>query len=138
MVVSVRGLDYSTRWRDYSWVVRRELRKWKPELAWAPKDLRNCLTTFARLEGLDADIVDQYSGRVARGVAARHYLPKFTAVSAGEREALETQMECLREKVTKPLNRAIAGKEKAEILNIFERPEETPLTSSKSSAHNSS
>ena len=57
------------------------------------KDLRNCLPTFAVMQGLLNDVWEQYLGHAPRTVTARHYIPRLASASIGESEALERQME---------------------------------------------
>ena len=106
------------------------LRKRQIELAekvgWKPKDLRNCLPTFAVMAGRQSDFWEQYSGRAPRTVYACHYVPKLTTVSMGEHESLSRQMAFFRFHVVDHLNKAIAGEGGAQILNFFEPGREQP------------
>lgn len=113
-------------WCNYSKEVIEALSAWDAEIGWKPKDLRNCLPTFAVMTGLQNDFWEQYSGRAPKTVYARHYVPKLTTVSKGQVEALEQQMKFFHFHVVDHLNKAIAGEGIAEILNFFEPAQEQP------------
>ena len=97
-----------TSWMNWSKALTRAIRTWNPDVDWKPKDLRNCLPTFAATEGLLNDLWEQYLGHAPRTVTAQHYIPRLTSVTQGEAGALEKQMGLFRLHVTEPVNRAVA------------------------------
>jgi len=70
VVVGTDGLGYTDH-RSYGRKVRESLRAWNPNLAWPPKDLRNCLITFAEECGLQLNLIEQYIGHAAKSVSRR-------------------------------------------------------------------
>jgi integrase len=96
------GLGYTRKdgWRQYSHELRNWMREWNNDLSWAPKDLRNCLPTFATMAGIKNDLWEQYIGHAPASITAKHYVPKLTSASIGEREALLSAMDTLRKIVT--------------------------------------
>jgi len=109
------------------------MKAWNPEIDWKPKDLRNCLPTFAAMRGLLNDVWEQSLGHAPRTITARHYVPRLASVSIGEASALKEQMTPFRHHVTEPLNSAIKSKLGTTNLNFFEREAPNLLTSLKSS-----
>ncbi|MFC1601287.1 tyrosine-type recombinase/integrase, partial [Candidatus Sumerlaeota bacterium] len=110
VVLSAKGCSYGENsFVNYSKQIREAMLKWNPEIDWKPKDLRNCLPTFAAIKGLSNDIWEQYIGHAPRTVTQRHYVPRLTAASLGEREQLDEQMEVFRRQVVDPLNTAVKG-----------------------------
>ncbi len=105
----------------YSKTVRKQLRQWNPKVEWAPKDLRNCLPTFAATKGLLNDVWEQYLGHSPKTITARHYIPRLASPSLGEGEALQRQVKLFESLVLDPLEQAILEGEGHEALNIFER-----------------
>lgn len=121
VVASAKGFAYGEWWVNYSKEVSGALKSWNSKIPWKPKDLRNCLPTFAVMEGLLNDVWEQYLGHAPRSVTARHYVPRLASVSAGEGEALEMQMNLFRLHVLEPLQRTIEAKSGRGILKNFER-----------------
>jgi len=122
VIVCREGIGYGEgSWFNYSKEVSAAIRQWNPKILWKPKDLRNCLPTFAVMKGILGDVWEQFIGHAPRSITARHYVPRLAGVSTGEFDALERQMKVFRLHVTGPLNEAIAEIERAEILNNFER-----------------
>lgn len=114
------GGAFGENWINYSKEVRAIQKEWNPEVDWKVKDLRNCLMTFATINGLMNNVWEQYIGHAPKGITERHYVPRLAFVSRGEEEQLERQMNIFREQVIKPLEEEI-GKNQGEILNNFER-----------------
>lgn len=106
---------------DYCKELVFEIRKWNPKIDWTSKDLRNCLPTFAAINGLSNDIWEQYIGHSPKTVTARHYIAKITTITAGEEEELERQMGLIRNQVIEPLDKYIESIKEEKILNNFER-----------------
>ena len=90
-------------------------------MRWAPKDLRNCLPTFAECQGIQSGIWEQYIGHAPKTVTARHYVPRIASGSFGEADALIHQMELFRFHVIRPLEQALDAGSEGRILNFFER-----------------
>ncbi|MFH0794039.1 MAG: hypothetical protein V2A74_08405 [bacterium] len=132
VVTSPRGLPYGDNWVNYSKLVTKALRKWNPGIEWKPKDLRNCLPTFAVMHGLLNDVWEQYIGHAPKSVTARHYIPRLASRSTGEGEALRRQTNLFELHVTEPLNRAVLGEFEVKILNNFEREASNQRICSKS------
>lgn len=132
VLLSPQGYDFCKWWKNYSQEVDKAIKAWNPQLKWTPKDLRNCLPTFAVMAGLQNDFWEQYSGRAPRTIYAKHYVPRLATVSKGEREALEQQMKFFHFHVVDHLNKAIAGECGIEILNFFELGANDSLPGSKS------
>ena len=107
-------------WNNYSHRLSRAMREWNPQINWTPKDLRNCLPTFTLNQGIHSMVWEQYLGHSPKSVTARHYIPRITSVSDGEREALQKQMDLFRNQVIDPLEAMIQQDGEAKILNIFE------------------
>ena len=108
--------------KEYYFSVKlREIAKMNPNLGWKPKDLRNCLPTFAAMQGLLNDVWEQYIGHAPRTITGRHYLPRLAFASDGEEEVIDAQMDLFRFQVIEPLEKAINGKQSGKILNFFER-----------------
>lgn len=121
VVRSPEGFSYAENrdsWKNYSHAMGKLIRAWNPEIGWAPKDLRNCLPTFAMAEGLQSDVWEQYIGHVPRSVTAKHYVPRLGSKSLGEADALVRQMRIFRTQVIEPVERAIEGGEGAKILIV--------------------
>ena len=130
VLIEKEGLGY-TDWRNYSKEMRNSLKSWNPRIDWKPKDLRNCLPTFAVTKGLLNDVWEQYIGHAPRTITARHYIPRLASVSYGEKDALERQMDLFRLQVVEPLEEAIVEKSEVKILNFFEQSTSDHLISSK-------
>jgi len=121
VLINQSGFAYgSGNYDSYSREVRAEIRKWNSQINWTAKDFRNCLLTFASLQGLLNDIWEQYVGHAPKSVTAKHYIPKLTSVSLGERRAIEKAMDVFRQQVIQPLERAIESVTENKILNFFE------------------
>ena len=80
---------------------------WNRACEWQPKDLRNCLPTMAAMEGILSAVWEQYIGHAARGVTARHYIPRLTGLMAGEADALNDAMDVFHKLVVSIVERAI-------------------------------
>lgn len=113
----VEGID---SWRNFGREMSSLIREWNAKVGWAPKDLRNCLPTFAMNERLHDHLWEQYIGHAARSVTERHYVHRLTSASPGEFEALERQLEVLRLRVVDPLEKAMEAGSGPRILNVFE------------------
>jgi integrase len=123
VVMSPKGCSYADGqrcWNNYSHRLKAAFKAWNPAIEWAPKDLRNCLPQFWASTGRSSDISEQYLGHTPKTVTGRHYIARLSAVSKGEAEALDRQMNLFRQLVIEPLDEAIARDGSAEILNIFE------------------
>lgn len=129
-----RGGSYSNTedgWRRYSRALRKKIREWNPSIAWAPKDLRNCLPTFAVEQGIHGDLWEQYLGHAPKTVTARHYIPRLTSVSIGESAALDRQMEMFRFHVVKPIEEGSDQRTYAKIFKNLHFGPEAELESKK-------
>lgn len=93
---------------------------WNKDCEWQPKDLRNCLPTLAATEGVLGVVWEQYIGHAARGVSARHYIPRLTAATAGEKDALKQAMDVFRRLVVEVVETAIerAKAAPAEVVEV--------------------
>jgi hypothetical protein len=59
VVETVRGGSNSNPeggWQRYSRLLSRLIHEWNPGVTWTPKDLRNCLSTFAVAQGMHSDL----------------------------------------------------------------------------------
>jgi len=112
VVLGCHGAPYAS-YGPYSDRLELAIKAWNPNVSWPPKDLRNCLPTFRRDQGLDYDIWEEFIGHAPRTVTGRSYVARLSAASSGARENLEKRMDVFRQHVIEPLDR--------EILNIFER-----------------
>lgn len=120
VILSSKGLPYDEgSWFNYSKDVSGAMRKWNAGIDWTPKDLRNCLPTYAATEGIHNVIWEQYIGHAPHTVTATNYIPRLGARSKGEREALGEQMAIFYQHVVEPVNRARRGEGKKR-LNYFE------------------
>ena len=108
-------------WHNYSRDLGRQIRTWNRSLGWAPKDLRNCLPTFAVTQGIHGEVWEQYIGHAPKSITARHYVPRLASASSGEKEALNHQMAVFQLQVIKPLDEAMNQLNRGKILNFFER-----------------
>jgi len=101
VVLTERGLSYarSDYWRQFSRELRRAIRRWNPRIGWTPKDLRNCLPTFAAMKGYESSLWEQYIGHAPAGISSRHYIARLTCASAGEEAELAARMDTLRQAV---------------------------------------
>ncbi|MDK2972837.1 MAG: hypothetical protein PWP23_2592 [Candidatus Sumerlaeota bacterium] len=116
VLVGVKGEPY-TEYQSYCRQLKTAMLRWNPQIDWAPKDLRNCLPTFAKMEGIHGTIWEQYIGHSPGTVTDRHYVPRLTARTSGEENALLRAMELFRKFVTLPLEtQAPAG----EICNFLQ------------------
>ena len=124
-VLSPTGCSYveGNSFRNYSLRLSRIFREWNEEVAWAPKDLRNCILTYAVTEGIHGEVWEQYVGHSPRTITARHYVPRLAAATIGERGALEKQMRSFKLHVVEPLDFAIGNIESensVDVLTFFE------------------
>ncbi len=99
VVVGIEGFGYEDH-RSYSRQVRAALKRWNKANDWAPKDLRNCLPTFAKIQGIHGTIWEQYIGHAPETVTERHYVPRLAGRTLGEKNALGRQMDLFRRFVT--------------------------------------
>jgi len=106
VVLGYKGKPF-TEFRHYSSAVRKHFRRWKPDIDWAPKDLRNALPTFATMQGFHGPVLEQYIGHSPKTVTSRHYVPKLTVKTKGEALVLKERMELFREQVLKPIEEVI-------------------------------
>lgn len=129
VVPSPLGVSYMSgqdSYHNYGKRLRRYFLQWNAASTWAPKDLRNALTTFATLERIHSCIWEQYIGHAPVGVTARHYTPKLTSSTRGEDEALKQQMDLFRKLVLGPVEEKIArksheaqeGKKSADLIEL--------------------
>lgn len=79
------------------------MKKWNTHIEWAPKDLRNCLPTFATMNGIHGTIWEQYIGHAPETVTDRHYVPRLAGRTPGESSALDRHMDLFRRFVTGPI-----------------------------------
>jgi len=120
VAVGTRGDRYHD-YTAYGRQMRAALLKWNVRCDWAPKDLRNCLPTFAAMNGLQGALWEQYIGHAPETVTARHYVPRLTSWTAGERSALNGQMDLFRRLVVDHLEtrvRALASPETCNFLQL--------------------
>jgi len=95
--------------RSYSRMLRKAFKGWNPRIEWCPKDLRNALPTFCRINGVQGQLTiwEQYIGHAPRTVSDTHYFPRLGSRSKGEKNALERQMNIFREQVVNHVDVAI-------------------------------
>jgi integrase len=94
-------LDGVDSWKNFSREMAAMIRQWNPRVGWTPKDLRNCLPTFALGEGLQDHVWEQYIGHAARSVTERHYVPRLTSGAPGRTRTFNPR---LRRPVLYPLS----------------------------------
>lgn len=116
VVVGDRGCGYGD-FCSYSRQMRKAMKLWNANMAWCPKDLRNCLPTFAKMEGIHGTIWEQYIGHAPDTVSDRHYVPRLAARSNGETAAFGKQMDVFRRLVIRPVEEASAP---AKICNFLQ------------------
>ncbi len=127
VVVSPKGCSYLAgrdSHHNYSKDLRVAIRAWNAAVGWQVKDLRNAVPTALAMAGLASDASEQYMGHAPKGITARHYIPRLSAVTKGEEVAFEQAMQVFHTLVVDHVNRIAAGSE-ARILNFFERDSET-------------
>jgi integrase len=107
VVTNRSGFGYGQNWLNYSKEMSAAIKNWNHQVSWKPKDLRNCLPTFAVAQGIHSSIWEHYIGHAPKTVTERHYIPRFASVSIGGDEALEKQMELFSKAVTDPIDAAI-------------------------------
>ena len=66
-------LHSSETFDAYSRLVKRALKKWRPDLHFAPKDFRNTIQTEEIERGWNDYLLRRYVGHAARSVGERHY-----------------------------------------------------------------
>lgn len=88
---------------SYGRCVRKALLEWNPENNWTPKDLRNCLPTYAKTTGIHNTLWEQYIGHAPAGVTERHYTPRLSSNTTGEQRELSKQMNLFRAAILLPL-----------------------------------
>lgn len=118
VVLSSNGQPYGD-WKEYSRRLRSLLRRWNPEVTWAPKDLRNCLPTFGVRLGLHNTLWEQYIGHTPGTITGRHYVPRLNAPTKGERSNLDERMDLFRIQVIQPLEKALTRAHCGENLQLF-------------------
>lgn len=136
VVRSEYGKPYagSASWHNYGKEITALIRAWHdakakeaqknpPPISWTCKDLRNCLPTLAmqkRLSG--AAVWEAYLGHSPQGVTERHYLPRLTLPTEGEREALQEEMDILKSLVVDVIDNAVQGlgqgSQNSKVMNI--------------------
>lgn len=116
VLVGAKGEAY-VEYQSYCRQLRAALKRWNSSIDWAPKDLRNCLPTFAKLEGIHGTIWEQYIGHSPGTVTDRHYVPRLTARTPGEDNALLQAMTFFRRFVITPLE---THKPRAEFCNFLQ------------------
>lgn len=102
VVTGERGSPYED-FASYSRQMGTAIRKWNPGCGWAPKDLRNCLPTFATMEGIHGTVWEQYIGHAPKTVTERHYVPRLASRTGGERAALQRQAALFMRLVVEPV-----------------------------------
>ena len=85
----------------------------------SPRNLRNCLPTFAVMSGLLSDVWEQYLGHAPRSITARHYIPRLASASHGEAEALERQANLFQLHVVQPLEKAMDSNGVNDIKEVY-------------------
>ena len=122
VVPSPTGMFYGMSWLNYSHSMKKLMLAWNPAVRWKPKDLRNCLPTFAAISGVTSAVWEQYIGHAPQGITAMHYVPRLASGSLGEKEALDQQMEIFRKIVVQTLENARVS---WQILNYFKQMNES-------------
>ena len=117
VVVAIKGEHY-VQYQSYCRQLTAALKKWNPSTDWAPKDLRNCLPTFAKLEGIHSTIWEQYIGHSPGTITDRHYVPRLTVRTSGEASALTRAMDLFRKFVTDPLEAHTAASKTCNFLQL--------------------
>ncbi len=117
VVVGARGMFYEDQ-PSYSRQMRAALLVWNAQCDWAPKDLRNCLPTFAKMEGVHGTLWEQYIGHAPSTITERHYVPRLACRTPGEKTALERQMEIFRRLVTGLVDAFQASATPCEFLQV--------------------
>lgn len=125
VVLSPTGCSFvgGNSFRNYSNRLSKSFRVWNEKVDWSPKDLRNCILTWAVMEDRHSEVWEQYVGHSPRSITARHYIPRLAHATSGEKNALEKQMAAFRFQITEPLNLEIAKAQnegEVKILNFFE------------------
>ena len=120
VVLSEKGKPYiGGSWYNYGANLGKAIRAWNPKCEWQAKNLRNCLITMFSMEGGLGAIQEQYVGHAARGVSARHYIPRLSAATEGEKDALKAAMGVFRRMVLRPLADAMKkAKQPALVVEI--------------------
>jgi hypothetical protein len=118
VVVGTDGLGYTDH-RSYARKVRESLRAWNPNLAWPPKDLRNCLITFAEDCGLQLNLFEQYIGHAAKTVSDMSYKPRRLATfTRAERERQDHALDIYRRLVIDPVEAGLRGQRPRMVLQL--------------------
>ena len=92
-------------------------------MGWQVKDLRNAVPTALAMTGMASDASEQYMGHAPKGITARHYIPRLSAVTKAEEGAFAQAMNVFKTLIVDHVNRIAEGSG-AKILNFFERPPE--------------
>jgi integrase len=122
VVVSPKGRSYmagTTSYHNYTKDLRKAVKEWNAEVGWRVKDLRNAVPTALAMAGLACDASEQYMGHAPKGITARHYIPRLSAVTKGEKAAFAHAMQVFKTPVVEHIEHLASGSE-AEILNFFE------------------
>jgi integrase len=130
VVPSPKGISYMSgkdSYCNYSKRLKRLIRDWNADVDWAPKDLRNAVPTFGVINGIFTSLWEQYIGHAPRTVTARHYTPKLTTATRGERDALDRQMDLFRTLIVAPIE--------AELAQALAQDEEQKKTAESSDAN---
>lgn len=90
----------------------------KARVHWAPKDLRNCIITLAKISvpTFDGTMLEQYVGHAAKDVSGRHYTANLADVSDAEKEVQEAAMDLFRA--------SVVARIEAEITRIYNMPKD--------------
>jgi integrase len=109
VIVGKKGLPFADH-RSYSRVVRGCIKRWNPQVTWPPKDLRNCIITFAEECGLQISLFDQYLGHQAKTVSDMSYKPRllqtFTKATAKRQEEA---LDIYRRQLIDPIEAGLRG-----------------------------
>jgi integrase len=112
VVPSPTSISYlsGNSFRNYSIRLKRLICAWNADVDWAPKDLRNAVPTFGVINGIFTSLWEQYIGHAPKTVTARHYTPKLTTATQGEKDALDKQMDLFRTLIIAPIEKQLAQK----------------------------
>ncbi len=105
VVLGDKGRPYED-FCSYSRLMGKAITRWNTRCEWAPKDLRNCLPTFAIMEGIHGAIWEQYIGHSPKTITERHYVPRLGSGTHGEEAALARQVELFGRLVVAPIEEA--------------------------------
>lgn len=83
------------------------IKNWNNKIEWRAGDLRNCFFTFFEMANMRSGLVEQYAGHSARDISQRHYIPRLTSLSYGEKNALLEMMNKFRIAVTDHIDKQV-------------------------------